>query len=260
MKNKWWLLLFLAFFNAKAFAYDKWDKDAQYNVGDIVESNGVVYVSTHWNQGTQPVDNDNKWDGWIKLNETNPEWNADTTYTGGDIVAYNGDIYLSKQWNKKAAPNVSGHWIKIVGNVKPVDPPTEKPDPESKEAILGKDTNKNGISDEFETIIAENYSSEGDIKLASAAAIQWRLMTEVFFSDEPISKKFASDALYESSFIYSCIYQKKKADRKYISVNRLYFTTIDRSAAYRKAQVKLLEANNHERPKEVSEEDCAIYD
>lgn len=132
-------------------------------------------------------------------------------------------------------------------------------DSSSKEVVLGKDDNNNGISDELELMINETYTEEGDIKLARAAGEQWRIILEQYFSDEPVSPETAEMMLHDAAFVYSCMLEKFSARDDYIPATKLYFDNIERSYAYRMAEKKLLEAVNYENGRELDVERCDIY-
>ena len=250
-------LIFVSFQNY-AFMIPEWDEKTVYSAGDVVSFEGVNYVATHWIQGRKPEDNDNKWDGWVKLNVDNPLWDSAFAYNGGDVVLYSGDTYLAKYWNKNSIPSIDEVWVKIIGNVP--DPDSDLgSDPSSKEVVLGKDDNNNGISDELELMINETYTEEGDIKLAQAAGVQWRIILEQNYKNEPVSFETAESMLYEAAFLYSCMLEKFSERDDYIPTTKLYFNNLERSYAYRMAEVKLLEAANYENGKELDLDGCDIY-
>ncbi|MBD1576422.1 hypothetical protein HC723_08225 [Vibrio sp. S11_S32] len=225
-----------------AYAYDEWDKNTTYHAGDMVKKDGVIYVSTHWNKKSPPANNKNNWDGWITFPNNKPEWDASTSYHGGDVVAYQGKFYLSKYWNHGTTPHNNAPWLILIGADKPTPPTEPDPtlDPESKAAILGIDSNNNGLDDEYEAKIEQTYSNEKDKELAKALGISWRITTEFYFIDqELIDKKTAERAIITSSSLYSCSQDKIYKNNGYIPPNNLYFSSIHRSFSYRMAQSKL---------------------
>lgn len=259
MKKLWLFSLFL--YSSLSYSYEAWDQHTTYTAGDMVTKDGVIFVSTHWNKNTAPINNKNNWDGWITFPDNNPNWDASTTYHGGDVVAYQDKFYLAKYWSSGESPDSSDAWLILIGADKPTAPidPDEHLDPKSKEAILGIDSNNNGLDDVYEAKIEETYSNEKDKELARAIGIQWRSMLEYQFNNEKIDPISAANTLSQSSFLYSCSAQKKRKDLKYIQPNQLFFTSIERSYAYRITEIKLYDsAIKTERP-DINIEDCEIY-
>lgn len=72
----------------------EWQKNTQYNVGDIVLYNGKFYKCNTDHVSTNGEFDDDK-DYWIILNEEFkiPEWESGTTYNVGDIVIKDGKWY-----------------------------------------------------------------------------------------------------------------------------------------------------------------------
>ena len=236
------LLSSLFLYSSLSYSYDAWDENTTYLSGDMVTKDGVIFVSTHWNKSSPPVNNENNWDGWIKFPNNKPEWDASTTYHGGDVVAYQDKFYLSKYWNNGSTPHNSDSWLILIGADK-ATPPTEPDtplDPESKEAILGIDSNNNGLDDEYEEKIEETYSNEKDKELAKALGISWRSISEFYFIElELIDKETAKNITTLSSSLYSCSQDKYYENNEYTPPSELYFNTINRSYAYRMAESKL---------------------
>ena len=255
------LLSSLFLYSSLSYSYEVWDENTTYLSGDMVTKDAVIYVSTHWNKSSPPVNNENNWDGWIKFPNNKPEWDASTTYHGGDVASYQDKFYLSKYRNNGSTPHNSDSWLILIGADK-ATPPTEPDtplDPESKEAILGIDSNNNGLDDEYEEKIEETYSNEKDKELAKAIGIQWRAMLEYYLINTEIDSTSAANILAQSDFLYICTAQKKRRDIKYIQPNQLFFTSIERSYAYRMAEIKLSDsAIESDRPN-INNKDCEIY-
>lgn len=240
MKKLWLFSLFL--YSSLSYSYEAWDQHTTYTAGDMVTKDGVIFVSTHWNKNTAPINNKNNWDGWITFPDNNPNWDASTTYHGGDVVAYQDKFYLAKYWSSGESPDSSDAWLILIGADKPTAPidPDEHLDPESKEAILGIDSNNNGLDDVYEAKIEETYSNEKDKALAKAVGINSRIKTEFYFIKQKlIDKETAERATIISSSLYSCSLDRFYKNNNYIIPISLYFTTINRSYAYRMAEVKL---------------------
>lgn len=239
MKKLWLSSLFL--YSSLSYSYEAWDQNLTYTAGDMVTKDGIIYLSTHWNKSTPPVNNKNNWDGWITFPNNNPNWDASNTYHGGDVVAYQNKFYLAKYWNSGAIPATSEAWLILIGAEDPTPiTPEEALDPESKEAILGIDSNNNGLDDVYEAKIEETYSNEKDKELAKALGISWRLITEFhFINQELIDKDTAKNTTIISSSLYSCSQDKFYKNNSYITPSELYFTTINRSYSYRMAEAKL---------------------
>lgn len=231
----------LFLYSSLSYSYEAWDTNTTYTAGDMVTKDGIIYVATHWNKNTPPVNNKNNWDGWITFPDNNPNWDASNTYHGGDVVAYQNKFYLAKYWNSGAIPATSEDWLILIGAEDPTPITPEEPlDPESKEAILGIDSNNNGLDDVYEAKIEQTYSNEKDKELAKALGISWRLITEFHFIDEElIDKDTAKNTTIISSSLYSCSQDKFYKNNSYITPAELYFTTINRSYSYRMGEAKL---------------------
>ncbi|MFV0575809.1 MAG: carbohydrate-binding protein [Vibrio sp.] len=254
------LLTYLLLFSPLSYAYDEWNKNTIYKAGDIVVKDNILYVSTHWNKTNPPQNNENNWDGWVKFPNNAPNWDSSTPYQGGDVVTYQDKFYLAKYWNNGATPATSEAWLVLIG-AGPISTTTkEEPlDPESKEAILGIDSNNNGLDDEYETKIEQTYQNEADKELAKAIGIQWRSMMEYYFIDSDIDETLARNTLYQSSFLYICSAKKSRSDPNYISPHEIYFTTIERSYAYRMAEIKLYKAANYPDQTTIDDKLCNSY-
>lgn len=113
MKKLWLSSLFL--YSSLSYSYEAWDQNLTYTAGDMVTKDGIIYLSTHWNKSTPPVNNKNNWDGWITFPNNNPNWDASNTYHGGDVVAYQNKFYLAKYWNSGAIPATSEAWLILIG-------------------------------------------------------------------------------------------------------------------------------------------------
>lgn len=259
MKKIWLSSLFL--YSSLGYTYGTWDQNTTYTAGDMVTKDGVIYVSTHWSKNTPPINNENNWDGWVTFPNNNPNWDASNTYHGGDVVAYQDKFYLAKYWNNGEIPESSEAWLILIGADKPTLPtdPDKPLDPESKEAILGIDSNNNGLDDIYEAKIEETYSNEKDKELAKAIGIQWRSMLEYKFNEEKIDPDSSANILSQSSFLYACSAQKKRKDLEYIQPNQLFFTSIERSYAYRIAEIKLYDSAIDTKRPRISIKDCDNY-
>lgn len=70
-----------------------WDANTQYNGGDRVTYNGIVYEAKYWINSNEASPDKNT--GWKKVLAEGeiPTWDAGAIYASGDQVIYQGNVY-----------------------------------------------------------------------------------------------------------------------------------------------------------------------
>ncbi|MGL6026505.1 MAG: hypothetical protein ACRC0U_05325 [Vibrio sp.] len=140
-----------------------WDESKIYNLGDIVRWNDRVFISSHWTKGTEPIDNQLSWDGWITLDsESIPSWIQGAVYKGGDVVEFNTEYFIAKWWNTSSVPSNSDSWQRV--DLKSIIVDTTKPEPEI--PIIGLDQDGDGLRDDYAEKIARTYVDLAELAIA----------------------------------------------------------------------------------------------
>lgn len=254
-KNFITIISFIAIVFMPRFAYsaDEWDKNAVYESGDIVKWKGITYISSYWTQGTEPVDNQISWDGWITIDTDSIEaWKQSTPYNGGDVVEYNTGFYIAKWWNTNALPSTSSEWQRLDINtiVKPT--PTPYPDDTN---IIGEDNDGDGLRDDYAITIVESYTESKEIALATQAGKEFGKLLEFSENDIEITVEDAQLMATNGIALQYCIDVYKMENPKFLNPIDLYFDTLDRAIANREASTKLYKSLQGNDPI-VTEIDC----
>ncbi|WP_394253041.1 carbohydrate-binding protein [Vibrio profundi] len=247
------IVLFIAIVFIPTFAYaaDEWDKNAVYESGDTVKWKGLTYISSYWTQGTEPVDNQISWDGWITIDTDSIEaWKQSSTYNGGDVVEYNSGFYLAKWWNTNEIPSTSSEWQRL--DINTIVKPTPDPDDTN---IIGKDNDGDGLRDDYAVTIEESYTESKEIALATQAGREFGKLLEFSENDIEITVEDAQLMATNGIALQYCIDVYKMENPEFLNPIDLYFDTLDRAIANREASTKLYKSLQGNEPV-VTEINC----
>ncbi|MCJ2376922.1 hypothetical protein LNL84_08740 [Vibrio sp. ZSDZ34] len=244
---------FIAVFLIPTIAYsaDEWNKNSVYESGDIVKWKGITYISSHWTQGTEPVDNQISWDGWITIDDESIEdWKQSTAYKGGDVVEYNTGFYIAKWWNTNTIPSTSSEWQRLDINTIVKPPPA--PDDTN---IIGEDNDGDGLRDDYAVTIKESYTEWKEFALATQAGKEFGKLLEFSENDVEITIKDAQLMAKNGIALQYCIDVYKMENPEFLNPIDLYFDTLARAIANREASTKLYHSLQGNDPV-VTEIDC----
>lgn len=233
---------------SSTLAASEWEHNQAYNAGDVVTHLGHTYISAHWNLGNAPEKNEDVWDGWIYLDNSNiPLYQSESSYNGGAVVSYQGHYFLSKWWTKGEYPDNSNAW-RLLKNYTvwpstpktPVKPPS---DPKSAEAILGIDSDSDGIRDSYINAVVEQYQKAELVQLALSAGHEYKVLHELALEvPVSLSPQEAKRKLHSIVALEDCVEHLKNTGQITVTPDSLYNETIYQSLYYRIGKRRLFEA------------------
>lgn len=178
------------------------------------------------------------------------EWDKNAVYESGDIVEYNTGFYIANWWNINALPSTSSGWQQLDINmiVKPIPNPDEK-------NIIGEDNNGDGLRDDYAAIIEKNYTESKELVLATQAGRVFGKLLEFTENDIEITVEDAQLMAANGIVIQYCIDVYKMRNPEFLNPIDVYFDTLNRAIANRKASNKLYKSLQGNDPI-VTEIDC----
>ncbi|ELH4809995.1 hypothetical protein Q9X96_003026 [Vibrio vulnificus] len=232
-------ILFAITLSGYTQASNEWNPTQVYNSGDLVTWKGKAYLSSHWTQGVEPLENDINWDGWIFVDENNLKtWTPQNAFLGGDLVKIDSQYYMANWWNQNEYPETSSSWrhlknVEFNGDTSP-DKPVDN------DSVEGLDTDNNGVRDDYEVTIRNLYSSEELLNVALSASQEWKKLIKLGLDESiPVTKEEASQIFVNLISASRCFTEIRKADPNFKSPTQFYFNTFERAMKKREAEDRL---------------------
>ncbi|ATC93835.1 chitodextrinase [Pseudoalteromonas tunicata] len=220
--------------------HQPWNASSIYVAGDIVTHNNSLFIAAFWVKGIEPIENQPYWDGWIWLQNTVIEkWQANKIYQGGSLIKHGTDYYFARYWNENNPPNAHSSWqrIKDLFYLSP-DLPPEHPD--DFKTLDGVDQNDNGIRDDYERYVYEKFDSPQLITFSLSAAPTLQLVIDIEQGRIPnLDINIGKQIILDFINISMCTRQLQSNHPTFRNPKLMYFNTIDRAYANRKAQNKI---------------------
>ncbi|HAS8151164.1 TPA: hypothetical protein I7678_18020 [Vibrio vulnificus] len=241
------------------YSAELWDESKVYNSGDIVRWNDKVFISSHWTKGTEPVDNQLSWDGWITLDSENiPSWAQESVYKGGDVVEFNAGYYIAKWWNTSSLPSNSDSWQRVDLKSIVVDTTKPEPEPEPETPIIGLDKDGDGLRDDYAEKIAQTYADPVELAIAVQSGKEFGKLLEFSENNVEISVEDAKFMAINAIGIQYCIDNYQYENPNYVNPIDLYFDTLERAVAKVSASSRLYKALQGNEP-DITEIDCIAF-
>ncbi|MFA0193105.1 hypothetical protein AB4454_00010 [Vibrio artabrorum] len=259
MKNKFiqfGILLSIFSLPNVALSAEEWDEKKVYNSGDVVQWKDLTYISSHWTQGTEPLNNKVNWDGWITINTEEIEsWQQSTPYNGGTVVEYNVGYYIAKWWNNNSIPSDSAEWQRLDLDVGGKPSPDPTPDDGN---VIGKDSDGDGLRDDYAVTVEETYTNTQEVALATQAGKEFGKLLEFSENNIEITVEDAQLMAIDGITIQYCIDIYKQTNPDFVNPIDLYYDTIERAIASNEASTQLYKALQGNEP-DIYHIDCNVF-
>ncbi|CAH0541475.1 carbohydrate-binding protein [Vibrio marisflavi] len=228
----------LAFSNVHAL--EIWDAQKIYTSGNLVKWKDKAYISSHQTIGIMPITNNISWDGWVDLEtDTVEAWEQGSTYNSGDIVEFNTVYYIAKWQSQGTLPEGNSSWQRLGIDSTTMSRTFKQELTPEVESVVGFDKNRDGLRDDYAEIITNYYSKQEEIRLAILAGTEFGKYIEFSENDIDISIEDAKYMAINIGTLRHCLDLYKTLNPNFIDPAKLYFNTLDRALAKRKASSRL---------------------
>ncbi|MDA9557166.1 hypothetical protein N9R79_06660 [Vibrio sp.] len=158
-------------------------------------------------------------------------------------------VYSANEWNNNTASSISLEWQRL--NINMIRMSTTL-DPDDSH-IIGEDNDRDGLRDDYAIVIKEHYTESKEIVLATQAGKEFGKLLEFSENNIEITIEDAQLMATNGIVLQYCIdvYNMENPID-------LYFDTLDRAIAYRKASTKLYASLQGHDPI-VNEIDCEQF-
>lgn len=235
-----------------------WDAERHYQRSDIVRLGNTLYISIIKSKKISPPYSNATWQE-INL-DSQKNYNLNKLYSIGSVINFDSNKYIALKMNILTTTTDFqdlGKWF-LISDKKNTHAITESSADENINAIMGLDTNNNGIRDDYETTITLSKLPENIKSSALAAGKAYSIAITLGSSDAAITPLSAKTAIQNLIHAKRCkqITAQKNGGLSWKESD--FYNTIDRIEAKFLIQTALSNAAGKNVEYEFSENPCLI--